>query len=175
MRRLLAALLVVALGGMTAPLAQARVAPPGEPDFVAVHPSGTGDNESNDPSRVVYTAELLSLTTGERIGTFNDVITCSTTAPPPCLVFDVVTTYRLPGGDIVNRGQWSGVPDPQRPGFLLIGTRPATDSIVGATGRFSGRTGRVLISGSIDMRKFPVEAPYEGLTMIRFNAKGASM
>jgi hypothetical protein len=137
------------------------------PDFVAVNPRGSGQNESNDPSRLKYTADLFSLTTGKIVGTFTDVITCSASATPPCSAFDVVTTYRLPGGDIVNRGDWSAAPDPQRPGFMVIGTRPATDTIVDATGRFAGRAGRVNGWGSLDARDFPFRLGYDVFTVIQ--------
>jgi hypothetical protein len=137
------------------------------PDFVAVNPRGSGINQSTDPTKQVYTADLFSLTTGKVIGTFTDVITCSTASVPPCAAFDVETTYRLPGGDIVNRGNWSGVPDPQRPGFLVIGTRPKTDTIVSTSGRFAGRTGRVNGWGSVDARNFPTQLGYDVFTVIQ--------
>jgi hypothetical protein len=137
------------------------------PDFVALNPRGSGINQSTDPTKLIYTADLFSLTTGQLIGNFTDVITCASASIPPCAAFDVETTYRLPGGDIVNRGYWSGVPDPQRPGFLVIGTRPTTDTIVATSGRFAGRGGRVNGWGSVDARKFPTQLGYDVFTVIQ--------
>jgi hypothetical protein len=157
--------LVAVLLGLPAPAAAAGSAAP-EPDFIALNPRGVGHNESTDPTHLVFTVDMYSLPTGERVGSLTDVITCSAAAPPPCLVFDIVTIYRLPGGDIVNHGYWSGVPDPQRPGFMLAGTRPAADTITSGTGRFAGARGRVNGWGSIDARKLPGELAYDMFTVI---------
>jgi hypothetical protein len=161
MKRAWAVLLVVVFG-LPAPAGAGSDVP----DFVAVNPRGVAHNESTDPTHLVFTVDMFSLPGGERVGTLTDVITCSAARPPPCLVFDIVTTYRLPGGDIVSHGYWTGVPDPQRPGFLLAGTRAATDTIVSGTGRFAGAKGRVNGWGSVDARKLPHELGYDMFTVI---------
>jgi len=58
------------------------------------------------------------------------------------------------------------VPDPQRPGFGLVGARPGHDTITAASGVFAGRTGHVDISGSVDLRRFPAAAPFEGVSLV---------
>lgn len=161
MQRAWAVLLVVVFG-LPAPAGAASDVP----DFVAVNPRGVAHNESSDPAHLVFTVDMFSLPGGERVGTLTDVITCSAAGPPPCLVFDIVTTYRIPGGEIVNHGYWTGVPDPQRPGFLLAGTRPATDTIVSGTGRYAGAKGRANGWGSVDARKLPAEMGYDMFTVI---------
>ena len=161
MKRAWAVLLVVVFGLPASAGADGAV-----PDFVAVNPRGVAHNESTDSTHLVFTVDMFSLPTGERVGTLTDVITCSAAGPPPCLVFDIVTTYRLPGGDIVSHGYWTGVPDPQRPGFLLAGTRPASDTIVSGTGRFAGAHGRVNGWGRVDARKLPGQLGYDMFTVI---------
>jgi hypothetical protein len=56
---------------------------------------------------MTWTLDLISLTTGEKVGTLDDRATCSTSQPPPCAVLEVTSTYNLPGGDVASRGQWS--------------------------------------------------------------------
>lgn len=145
------------------------------PDFIALNPRGTARNTSTDPAHLVFTVDLFSLASGEKVGTLTDDITCSAAAAPPCLVFDIVTTYRLPGGDIVNHGYWSGVPDPQRSGFILAGTRPDRDTIVSGTGRFEGRTGRATGWGTVDGRRLPDELGYDMFTVIRLDPADAGV
>lgn len=142
-----------------------------EPDFIAVNPRGTGMPVEMDGGAFVFTGDLYSLTTGEQLGTFTDRATCSTSAPPPCLVFDVTTTFRLPGGEVLNRGRWSLVPDPARPGFAFVGSRPTTDTIFSGTKRYAGRTGRVTGWGAGDMRQFPSKLSLDVFTIIRFSPK----
>jgi len=161
------ALLVFLLALGVLPAVSPAAAEP-EPDFIAINPRGVVP-VAMDGGAFVFTADLFSLTTGEKIGTFTDRGTCSTSAPPPCLVFDVVTTFRLPGGDVVNRAQVSAAPDPTRPGFAFVAFRPATDTIVSGTGRFAGRTGRVTGWGDADMRDFPRRIGLDVFTVIRFN------
>ena len=107
------ALLVLALG--TLPAVPPAAAEP-EPDFIAVNARGAVPVE-HDGGTFVWTADLFSLTTFEKIGTFTDRATCSTSAPPPCLIYDITTTYRVPGGEVTSRGLWSLAPDSTRPGF----------------------------------------------------------
>ena len=173
MKRLstLIALLVVALAGLPA-LPQAAAEP--EPDFISVNPRGSVPVE-RDGDVFVWTADLFSLTTLEKIGTFTDRATCSMSAPPACLVYDVTTTYRVPGGEVVSRGQWGVAPDPTRPGFAFSGSRPESDTIQSATGRFAGRTGRVSGWGIVDLRQFPDRIGVDFRTFIRFAPTDANV
>jgi hypothetical protein len=170
-RNRLIAAMFVALAGLpgTAPAAAET-----EPDFIAVNARGSVPVE-RDGGAFIWTADLFSLTTLEKIGTFTDRATCSTDTPPPCRVFDVTTTYRVPGGEVVSRGQWSVTPDPARPGFAFGGSRPEDDTIVSGTGRFLARTGRVSGWGTADMREFPERIGIDFRTLIRFSPTDANV
>jgi hypothetical protein len=135
-------------------------------EVLPLHVFGTARGEPAPPGRVAYTVDVFSITTGERLGTLHDEITCSTSAPPPCLVFDVATTVTLPGGVIQNHAQWSGVPDPQRPGFLLVGTRPGKAVAQGTGGAYAGRSAEWDGSGTVDTRKFPSELGYDIFSIV---------
>ncbi|MGH7417022.1 MAG: hypothetical protein ACREKB_04510, partial [Candidatus Rokuibacteriota bacterium] len=65
-----------------------------------------------------------------------------------------------------NHAQWSGVPDPQRPGFLLVGTRPATPTAHGTTGSYAGRAARWAGSGTVDVRNFPGRFGYDIFSIV---------
>jgi hypothetical protein len=143
----------------------------GQREVIALHVSGMADQEPAGPGRVAYTVDVFSITTGERLGTLHDELTCSTTAPPPCLVFDVVTTLRLADGEIVNHSQWSGVPDPQRPGFMLVGSRPDTAAAQGTAGIYQGRTARWNGSGTVDVRSFPARLGYDIFSIVTFEER----
>src|SRR5881227_3778782 len=108
----LLALVLGALPGVTPAAAE------DEADFISVNQRGTVLVE-HDGDAFVWTADLYSLNTSDKIGTFTDRATCSTSTPPPCLVYDVTTTYRVPGGEVTNRGSWSLAPDSTKPGFFL--------------------------------------------------------
>lgn len=136
-------------------------------DFISVNQRGTVPVEG-DGDAFVWTADLYSLNTFDKIGTFTDRATCSTSAPPPCLVYDVTTTYRVPGGEVTNRGVWSLAPDSTKEGFFFAATRPRTDTIVSGAGGFTGRTGRVIGWGVVDMSQFPARIGIDHRTFIRF-------
>jgi hypothetical protein len=146
-------LAVIAAGALVLP----GVAPAGSeaPKFMALNTRGTAKNISTDPMRTVYEFDVYSLATGERIGHANDSVFCSTKTPPPCQVFDAVTTFHLPDGTITNHAQVSVVPDPQRPGYFLVASRPEGNSIVAATGAYAGRTGKVRLTGLDDGSRYP--------------------
>ncbi len=156
------ALMLVTVAGSSALPVEAQ----DNPEVIALHVRGMADSEPTAPGRVAYTVNVFSVTTGERLGSLHDELTCSTTAPPPCLVFDVVTTLRLADGEIVNHAQWSGVPDPQRPGFLLVGTRPDAKTAEGMTGVYAGRAARWAGSGTVDVRRFPARFGYDIFSIV---------
>lgn len=132
-------------------------------NFIAVNVRGTALNESTDPTRLNFTTDLFSLATGQLIGTATDEIE----GAPPLVV--ATTTFRLPQGEIVNRMTVSVVPDPQRPGFVLTGARPETETIVSGTRAFEGRTGRVRLSGAVDGRNSPFEETFDDFFAIELN------
>lgn len=169
--RIPVAVLALALGAFPAvPPAAAET----EPDFISVNPRGSVSVE-RDSGAFVWTADLFSLTTFEKIGTFTDRATCAMSAPPPCLVYDVTTTFRVPGGEVTSRGLWSVTPDSTRPGFFFVGSRPEADTITAATGRFQGRTGRVSGWGIADLRQFPSRIGLDVRTFIRFQPSDAGV
>ena len=133
--------------------------------MIALHVSGMADGEPTEPGRVAYTVNVYNITTGEQLGTLHDTITCSST-PPPCLVFDVVTTLRLRGGEIMNHAQWSAAPDPQRPGFLLVGSRPPDKTATGTEGDYASRAAYWAGSGTVDMRNFPAQLGYDIFSVV---------
>jgi len=157
-----AAVVVVALAGS----AVRPVGAKGRTEVIAMHVAGTASSEPTEPGRVAYTVNVFNITTGERLGTLHDEITCSSTTPPPCLVFDVVTTLRLRGGEIMNHAQWSGVPDPQRPGFLLVGSRPTAKTANGTEGDYAHRAAHWAGSGTVDVRDFPARFGYDIFSVV---------
>jgi hypothetical protein len=165
--------LVLALG--LAAVAVAAVLVPGvapadsaESHFLALNTRGTAKNVSTDPMRTVFEFDLYSLATGERVGHANDNIFCSTNTPPPCQVFDAVTTFHLPDGTLTNHAQVSVVPDPQRPGFFLVASRPEASSIVAATGGYQGRTAKVRLTGLDDGSRYPEQLSVDDVWVFDF-------
>ena len=153
---------VVVLAGSTVP-------PVGAEDgteVIAMHVSGVANSEPTEAGKVAYTVDVFDIVTGARLGNLHDEITCSSSAPPPCVVFDVVTTLRVSGGEIVNHAQWSGVPDPQHPGFLLVGSRPGTRTAKGTAGSYAGRPVAWNGSGSVDMTSFPARLGYDIFSVV---------
>src|SRR5207245_4612908 len=65
MRRAWIVLLAAAFGlsGLPAPAGAEGAAP----DFVAVNPRGVAHNESSEPTHLVFTVDMFSLPTGERV------------------------------------------------------------------------------------------------------------
>lgn len=173
----LAPLLAILLFLMSAP-AQSLNPDPSDPmvgvgDRILLNPRGVARNESTDPKEFVFTVDVFSLATGQRVGTATDYVFCASpsSAPPGCLLFDVVTTFRLPDGEIVNHFQVNVAPDPVRTGFVFAGARPKTDSIASASGAYAGRTGKLMLSGEADFREFPDQLVYDFFTLIQLNPK----
>jgi hypothetical protein len=139
-------------------------------DVMAVRFFGRFANESTQPGLVVFTGDLLS-PTGERVGTLTHQARCSTTAPPPCVVFDVVDTFQFPEGTIVNEAHASGPADPQHPDRLLIGVHQPESRIVETTGIFAGRTGKAHMSGWHHIGELPGYASFDDFWLIEFDPR----
>ncbi|MGH9040015.1 MAG: hypothetical protein ACRDZ3_07280 [Acidimicrobiia bacterium] len=150
-------LVAVVAGGAALPVG----AQGGGAEVIAMHVSGVANSEPTEAGKVAYTVDVFDIKSGERLGELHDEITCSSSAPPPCVVFDVVTTLRVAGGEIVNHAQWSGLPDPQHPGFLLVGSRPGTKTAQGTGGGYAGRTVAWAGSGTVDVGNFPAQLGYD--------------
>lgn len=140
-------------------------------DFLALRTLGTAQNVSDDPTRTIFEFDLYSMATGEKIGTAIDDVFCSTTTPPPCQVFDAVTTFRLPHGEITNHAQVSITPDPQHPGHFLVTAQPTGNTIEAATGAYAGRTGRVSLIGFNDGSRYPGELTLDDRWIIELDPR----
>lgn len=159
-KRLLLLLLALILGALILPVA----APADDAmafrngDFMALNTHGTATNTSKDPNRTVFSFDLYSLGTGQKVGTGVDDVFCSTEKPPPCAVFDAITMFHLPDGDLVNHAQVSVAFDPQKPGWVIVAAGgDGTKSIVTdkGTGAYAGRTGSVRLRGVDDTSHYP--------------------
>lgn len=171
-RNILIAVMLVALGGLPgAGPADTET----EPDFISLNLRADSVPVEQDGDTFVYSYELFSLTTLEKVGTGTDRTTCSTSSPPPCLVYDITSTFRLPGGDVVSRNQWSIAPDSTRPGFYFAASLPQSDTILSATGRFQGRTGRVGGWDYADLGDFPAKISLDARVFVRFDPTDAGV
>jgi hypothetical protein len=133
-------------------------------DYLPVNSKGVSKVEMKD-DRTILTFPMIELATGNVVGTIIDDIK----APIPGILFDVTTTYKFADGEIVNHMFVSSAPDVQRPGWIIVGNRPNKDTIVNGTGVFAGRTGRVRLSGTNDLTKFPEEVYQDDLWVIELN------
>jgi hypothetical protein len=158
------------------PVAPAKAA--SGPDFVAFNARGTSPVTHHADGSFGFTVDLFSLTTGQRIGSLTDRARCAVPSVPPCTVLEIITTYRLPGGEVVSRAKWSVMPDPGRPGFVLAGsgTRGTQGTtVLRATGAYRGRTGRVSGWGGADMRGFPARIGIDIFGLLRFDPRDGAV
>jgi len=136
----------------------ARAATPADGSAYEYIPVGnkgwTAVERKGDRSTVTW--PMYSLATGEVIGTFTNDF--KNKGPG---TVDAVTSFVFADGKLVSHVQVSVVPDPARPGWILVGSRPDADSVVEATGVFAGRTGRVDMSGTNDLTKFATGELYQ--------------
>jgi hypothetical protein len=165
---LVAAAVAAALTAVGAASAAAESA---GPEIIAVNMRGTSPNVSTDPRRMVFEFELYDVATGERIGTATDDVACQTNELPGCPLFDAITTFHLPDGDLTNRATVSVAPDPARPGWVLNGAFPGPDenTIVGGTGAYDGATGRARLSGINDAAGFPLQLTGDDIFVIELD------
>lgn len=138
----------------------------GESLFVQVR--GTADRQPGSaPERFVYEPDVYDMN-NQKIGTVtHDVMFSSPTT------LDLVSTFHLPDGDIVNHGVEAIGPDSSRQGFFLIGVHSDQDTIQAAenTGMYSGRTGRLRMSGWHDGSQFPQAVTFNGFYEISLHPK----
>jgi hypothetical protein len=103
------------------------------------------------PDRLAYVLDVYD-TNNQKIGTVTHdaAFTSATTA-------DLVSTFHLPDGDLVNHATEAFAPDTSRQNMFLTGVHPDRDTIQGAksTGAYAGRSGRLRMSGWHDGSTFP--------------------
>ena len=136
-------------------------------DYMPVNSRGTSKVEMKD-DRAILTFPMYELATGNVIGTIVDDIK----SPVPGFLFDVTTYFKFndaQNSELVSHGLVSSAPDVQKPGWIIVGNRPMTDSIISATGAFAGRTGRIRLSGVNDLTKFPDEVYQDDFWVIELN------
>lgn len=168
-----AVLLVLAVGALALAVVGAgtAVAADDGPRLISVNMRGTSDNTSTDPTRQVFEFDLFSLETGEKIGTATDDVACKTNDLPGCPLFDAITTFHLPDGDLTNRATVSVSPDPARPGWVLNGSFPAEGekTVVGGSGAYEGATGQARLSGANEVTGFPLRLTADDIFVIELD------
>jgi hypothetical protein len=127
---------------------------------------GTVDRKGgSSPERFVYEPDVFDMD-NQKIGTVtHDVMFTSPTT------LDLVSTFHLPDGDLHNKGVEAIGPDASKNGFYLIGVHADRDSIDGAksTGAYTGKTGRLRMSGWHDANKFPQTVTFNDFYEITLN------
>ncbi len=144
-------------------------------DVIAIRFTGELPNQKvySSPGFFLFSGNMTS-PKGDVLGTLTHEAVCALTTPPPCLVFDVTTTFdfaadRSPGGRIVNQAKLSAAPDPQHPGQLLVGVHQADSTIVETTGVFAGRAGEARMSGRQDCGSCPEFVTFDDFWLIELD------
>jgi hypothetical protein len=133
-------------------------------DYMPVNSKGRAKPVMKE-DRTILTFPMIELATGNVIGTIVDDIK----APIPGILFDVTTYFKFKDGELVNHMLVSSAPDVQRPGWIIVGNRPDSNSIIGASGVFKGRTGKIRLSGTNDLTKFPNEVYQDDFWVIELD------
>lgn len=150
-RRTLGALALPALVAvLVLPSTLSSAAPSTE--FLFLNVRGTAERQPGTaPDRFAYVLDVYDAT-NQKIGTVTHdaAFTSATTA-------DLVSTFRLPDGDLVNHATEAFAPDSSRQNFFLTGIHPERGSLLAdkSTGAYAGRTGQLRMSGWHDGSKFP--------------------
>ena len=170
--RVLVVLAALSAGGFVTPTMrvgvaaaeEAATAAPG--DRLALNFRGTGTLEPAAPGRLQYSTDLYSLVTGERVGIgTNNVLM---TVP----IEDHVMTFHLPDGDLVAHSKQSVMPDPQHPGYALLGIHQENNILPErGTGAYAGRTGTATMSGWVYGAELPEQATFNNLYLIELDPK----
>jgi hypothetical protein len=127
---------------------------------------GTADREAGGPpDRFVYVLDVYDMNNRKVGKVRHDVKFTSPTT------LDLVSSFSLPNGDLVNHGVEAIGPDASKQGFYLIGVHSDTDTIQAdkGTGDYAGRTGRLRMSGWHDANKFPQTVTLNDFYEIRLN------
>jgi hypothetical protein len=133
-------------------------------DTQAFRFAGRVASRSPNPQHLIFAGDLTSLATGDKAGSF--------TWDDDLGARNVVTsTFRFPEGTLVSRARGSAGPDPNHPGFFLIGIHPESKSIIEATGVFAGRTGTVHMSGLHGTQDAPAFVSFDDFWLIELDPK----
>ena len=142
-------------------------------DVIGFYLSGRVATEHVDQATDAWTGDLVSLATGEAVGTLRHEITCHDVTSLPCIVFKSKDTFNLPGGTIVSEGTESVAPYAgAEPGIFHVGIHPQGNSITSATGVFAGRTGRAQLLARHDGREYPGHITFDDFWLIRLDPEG---
>lgn len=139
-------------------------------ELIVLFGLGLAPNKSAQPNAFDVEVPLVSPETGKIIGTSYHKPKCVTDSVP-CLVVEDHDTYVLPEGTIEVKGRVSLPPDPDNPGFVVVGGQPDEDNIISGTGRYTGRTGKVRVYGYVDTRQFPKAFVVDEIYVIALNPK----
>jgi hypothetical protein len=169
----LLALLVLTAVGLFSPLSPVKTssAAEGSPllssdGTMYLQVRGTADREpGGPPDRFVYVLDVYDMNNRTVGKVRHDV---KFTSPS---TLDLVSTFSLPDGELVNHGVEAIGPDASKQGFYLIGVHSDTDTVQGdkSTGAYAGRTGRLRMSGWHDANKFPQTVTLNDFYEIRLN------
>jgi hypothetical protein len=119
-------------------------------DYMPVNSRGKTTPEFKG-DRVILKFPMIELATGKVIGEIVDDV------GGMCPIFDVITTFKFSDGEIVNHMPVSCAGDAQRGGWIIVGNRPENNSIIKTSGVFDGRVGKIRLSGTNDVSRFPQE------------------
>ncbi|HET9771615.1 MAG TPA: hypothetical protein VFS16_12060 [Acidimicrobiia bacterium] len=168
------ALLVLTAAGLFSPLSPTRVSSAADggpllsPDGkLYLQVRGTADREAGGPpDRFVYVLDVYDMA-NRKVGKVRHDV--KFTSPS---TLDLVSTFSLPDGELVNHGVEAIGPDASKQGFYLIGVHSDTDTVQGgkSTGAYAGRTGRLRMSGWHDANKFPQTVTLNDFYEITFNS-----
>ena len=169
--RVLVVLAALVAGGIVSPTirvgvpaAGAATAAPG--NRLALQFRGTGHQEPAEQGRFQWSTDLYSLVTGEKVGTGTN--NADLRAP----IMDHVMTFHLPDGDLVAHSKESVIPDPQHPGFALVGVHQDNNIVPErGAGAYAGRTGKVTMSGWHDGSKLPEQATFNDFYLIELDPR----
>ena len=162
----------MAAGALVLPVTAPAEAPPAfkHGDFMALNSRGKAPNTSSDSMRQVYEFDLYSLATGEKIGTAIDdtLLDRHAAAVPGIRRQDHLQASRR---RVHQPRPGLGVFDPQRPGWVLVGSLPSSKGIIAGTGAYAGRTGKVTLAGVNNAASYPAELGVDDRWVIQFDPK----
>lgn len=140
-------------------------------DTLAFRFAGRVASRSPNPQRLVFEADLTSLATGDKAGSFTWDLTCGQVVGFPCGMYEVTNTFTLPEGTLVTRGTASVAPDGSAPGEFHAGIHPDGKNIIQATGMFAGRTGKAHMSGRHGGQEFPAFVTFDDFWLIELDPR----